>query len=84
MQIYKANILYTPTPQTFTVLSGGYVVVDEQGYVAYTGEEIPEQYADVSVTDFGDSLLIPAMNDMHVHAPQFRNMGLAMDLELLP
>lgn len=84
MQIYKANILYTPTPQTFTVLPRGYVAVDEQGYVAYTGEEIPEQYADVPVTDFGDSLLIPAMNDMHVHAPQFRNMGLAMDLELLP
>lgn len=36
------------------------------------------------VTDFGDCLLIPAMNDMHVHAPQYRNQGIAMDLELLP
>ena len=52
MKIYKANILYTPTPQAFTVLLGGYVAVDEQGYVAYAGEEIPEQYADVPVTDF--------------------------------
>ncbi|MBR1446674.1 MAG: amidohydrolase family protein, partial [Alloprevotella sp.] len=26
----------------------------------------------------------PAMNDMHVHAPQFHNQGIAMDLELLP
>lgn len=84
MKIYKANILYTPISQAFTVLPGGYVAVDEQGYVAYVGEEIPEQYADVPITDFGDSLLVPAMNDMHVHAPQFRNMGLAMDLELLP
>jgi guanine deaminase len=24
------------------------------------------------------------MNDMHVHAPQYRNQGIAMDLELLP
>ena len=34
------------------------------------------------VTDFGDCLLIPAMNDMHVHAPQYRNQGIAMDLWL--
>jgi guanine deaminase len=39
---------------------------------------------DAEVTDFGDCLLIPAMNDMHVHAPQVRNQGVAMDLELLP
>ena len=34
--------------------------------------------------DFGDKLLIPAFNDLHIHAPQYRNMGLALDLELLP
>ena len=33
--------------------------------------------------DFGDRLLIPAMNDLHVHAPQYRNQGIAMDLELM-
>ena len=38
----------------------------------------------VEVTDFGNRLLIPAMNDMHVHAPQVHNQGVAMDLELLP
>ena len=36
------------------------------------------------IVDFGDKLLIPAMNDMHVHAPQVHNQGVAMDLELLP
>jgi guanine deaminase len=35
------------------------------------------------VVDLGDRLVIPAMNDLHVHAPQYRNQGLAMDLELL-
>ena len=24
------------------------------------------------------------MNDLHCHAPQFRNLGIAMDKELLP
>ena len=42
------------------------------------------QWHDVEVVDFGNRLLIPAMNDMHVHAPQVHNQGVAMDLELLP
>ena len=37
-----------------------------------------------TVIDLGDRLLIPAMNDLHVHAPQYRNQGIAMDMELLP
>jgi len=39
---------------------------------------------DAEVIDFGDRMLIPAMNDLHVHAPQYRNQGIAMDMELLP
>ena len=39
---------------------------------------------DTEIIDLGDRLLIPAMNDLHVHAPQYRNQGIAMDLELLP
>ena len=39
---------------------------------------------DAEIIDFGNKLLIPAMNDMHVHAPQVHNQGVAMDLELLP
>lgn len=39
---------------------------------------------DAEVVDFGNRLLIPAMNDMHVHASQVRNQAVAMDLELLP
>lgn len=84
MQIYKANILYTPTPQAFEVVEHGYVAVDDRGLVEGVYSSLPEQYAETAVTDFGNSLLVPAMNDMHVHAPQYRNMGLAMDLELLP
>ena len=41
-------------------------------------------FDDTEIIDFGDCLLIPAMNDLHVHAAQYRNQGIAMDLELLP
>ncbi len=84
MKIYRANILHTPTPQAFEVFPRGYVAVNDEGYVAYVGATLPEALPNEPISDFGEALLIPAMNDMHVHAPQYRNMGVAMDLELLP
>ena len=83
MQIYHANIIYTPQSQRFEVVPHGYIAVDN-GKVEGVYHELPKHLADCPVTDLGDRLLIPAMNDMHVHAPQYRNQGIAMDLELLP
>lgn len=84
MKIYRANIIYTPTPSAFRVLEHGYVVVGDDGNVVDTYQTLPNEYKDVPVIDFGDQLLMPAMNDLHVHAPQYRNLGIAMDMELLP
>lgn len=83
MKIYKANILFTKERTQFEVIENGYIAV-EDGKVTGVYEQLPASLKDVTVTDFGDKLLIPAMNDMHVHAPQYRNQGIAMDLELLP
>ena len=84
MKVYRANILYTPTPERFVLLERGYVVVDDDGNVIDTYASLPDEYADVELVDFGDQMLMPAMNDLHVHAPQYRNLGIAMDMELLP
>ena len=84
MKIYRANILYTPTPDAFKIIEHGYVVVGDDGNVIDTYAALPEQYRQEQIIDFGDQLLMPAMNDLHVHAPQYRNLGIAMDLELLP
>ena len=83
MKIYKAHILFTKERTQFEVIENGYIAVDG-GKVVGVYEQLPTALKDVPVTDFGDKLLIPAMNDMHVHAPQYRNQGIAMDLELLP
>ena len=83
MQIYKANILFTKERDQFEVIPNGYIAV-EKGRVVDVYEQLPSTLASQPVTDLGDKLLIPAMNDMHVHAPQYRNQGIAMDLELLP
>ena len=83
MKIYRANIIHTPENNRFEVVPHGYIAVDN-GKVEGIYRELPDRLTDCPVTDWGDRLLIPAMNDMHVHAPQYRNQGLAMDEELLP
>ena len=83
MQIYRANIIYTPQSDHFEVVPHGYIAVNG-GRVEGVYSELPQHLSGHAVTDWGDRLLIPAMNDMHVHAPQYRNQGIAMDLELLP
>ena len=84
-KIYKAHILYTKEQSRFEVLENGYVAVDADGLVTGVASDLASlDTQDAEVTDFGDCLLIPAMNDLHVHAPQYRNQGIAMNLELLP
>lgn len=83
MQLYKANILYTPSPTRLEVLPGGYVAVDDNGQVEGTYASLPGHLEGCPVTDLGDQLLIPAMNDLHLHAPQYCNTGMAMDMRLL-
>ena len=85
MKIYRANIIHTPTPGKFEIIPHGYIVVKSNGLIEGIYTELPENMDwRRQVMDFGDKILIPAFNDLHVHAPQYRNMGLALDLELLP
>lgn len=83
-KVYKAHILFTKERTGFEVLEHGYIAVEDGRVVGVAGDLRSLGCEEVEVTDFGDCLLIPAMNDMHVHAPQYRNQGIAMDLELLP
>jgi len=83
-KVYKAHILFTKEKDHFEVFENGYIAV-EDGIVLGVASNLKDLGCeDAEVTDFGNRLLIPAMNDMHVHAPQVHNQGVAMDLELLP
>ena len=83
-KVYKAHILFTKEKERFEVFENGYIAV-ENGRVTGVSSDLAELDShDAEIVDFGDKLLIPAMNDMHVHAPQVHNQGVAMDLELLP
>ncbi len=83
-KVYKAHILFTKERDRFEVFENGYVAVEDGRVVGVSADLSSLGCDEQMVTDYGDCLLIPAMNDMHVHASQYRNQGLAMDLELLP
>lgn len=83
MKIYKGNIIFTEKPEAFTIFKNGYVVVEE-GLVKYAGNDLPDVYQGMDVKDFGESLIIPGFVDLHFHAPQYANLGLGLDKELLP
>ena len=83
MKIYKAHILFTKEKDHFEVIENGYIGVADGRVVGVATDDSVFQCPEADVIDLGDRLLIPAMNDIHVHAPQYRNLGLAMDLELL-
>ena len=83
-KVYKAHILFTKEKDHFEVFENGYIAVENGKVVGVANNLADLNVQDAEVIDFGDKLLIPAMNDMHVHAPQVHNQGVAMDLELLP
>lgn len=83
MKIYKGNIIFTETSERFTILPNSYVGV-AKGLVEFVGEQIPGEYHQVAVEDYGDNLIIPGFVDLHFHAPQYANLGLGLDKELLP
>ncbi|AHM57448.1 guanine deaminase GuaD [Peptoclostridium acidaminophilum DSM 3953] len=83
IKIIKGNIIFTSVPEGFNITEQGFLVMRD-GKVEGVYESLPDIYSGIEITDYGDKLIIPGMNDLHCHAPQFRNLGMAMDRELLP
>lgn len=79
MKAYKGNIIFTENPQEFTIYEDSYILV-EDGKV----KDIVKEAPDCEIEDFGEKLIIPAFNDIHIHAPQFTNSGIGYDEELIP
>ena len=81
MQIYHANIVYSKERNKLAVHESSYIAV-ENGIVEGIWEQLPEKYAGAPLTDYGNSVIIPAFSDLHVHAPQYPQRALGMDLLL--
>jgi len=82
VKIYKGHVIFTKTLHKFTIIKNGYIIV-KNGKVLKVFETLPEQYKQMQVEDYGDKLIIPGLVDLHLHAPQFPNKGLCLDVQLL-
>ena len=78
----KGTFLYTPSITELTV-EQGYLHIKE-GKTDGFYEEIPQELEGEEVRDYGDAVIIPAFNDLHIHAPQYINRGVGFDRELMP
>lgn len=66
------------------IVRKNYYLVEENGVIQKIQKNFPLEYKGFKLKDFQDSLIIPGLIDMHIHAPQYTECGMNMDLELLP
>ena len=81
MKLIHADIVFSEDREHLAVNPDSYIAV-ENGIVKGIWPVIPEEYQGVPLTDYKGAVLIPAFSDLHVHAPQYLNRGLEMDLLL--
>ena len=82
IQIFKGNIIFTPTPEEIKIYANSYIVV-KSGIVEGIYEKLPDVYRVETVNDYGQRLILPGFVDLHVHAPQFYQCGIGLDKELI-
>ncbi|MGL5755947.1 MAG: amidohydrolase family protein [Paraclostridium sp.] len=82
-KIYKGNIIFTQNKDNFKIIENGFIVV-KNGKIVNVYDQLPNEYKNIELVDYNDKIIIPGMNDLHAHAPQFRNLGMAMSKELIP
>ncbi|HEY8365356.1 MAG TPA: guanine deaminase [Haloplasmataceae bacterium] len=79
----KGNIIYACEFGSLETVKNGYIVVNDNKVLGVY-PKLPDEYQNIEIRDYNDHLIIPGFVDLHVHAPQFSNIGLGLDKELLP
>lgn len=75
------NIIETRS-KGFAVHLNSYLVA-ENGRIVGIFDVLPERFKTAQQEDWGSALLLPALCDMHAHAPQYPMLGVGFDLPLL-
>lgn len=80
--VLKGHILYSQSQTKIAIHPHSYLVC-KNGLVEGIFKNLPPKYQKFPIQDMEDSLIIPGLIDLHVHAPQYSFRGTGMDLELL-
>ncbi len=76
----RATIVQTPEPSRFERLERHDVVFGDDGTIRSVGPADDTVVADVVLDD--DHVLLPGLVDTHLHAPQWPQLGVGLDLPL--
>jgi len=79
----KGNIIFTKEFGKYEITKNGYIVVQDD-LVTGVYEKLSEEFSKLKIIDYGNAMIIPGFVDIHLHAPQFANLGLGVDKELMP
>ena len=80
--VLKGNIIHAPALGQLSVTPGGYLLL-EDGAIVHICPTLPDSWKNCPLEDYGDCLILQSFADMHLHAPQYPQLGLGMDLPLL-
>lgn len=82
-KVLKGDIIYTETKDKFEIFMDSYLVI-EDGLVVKISKTLEDSYKNYQLDDYTGKLIIPGFIDLHLHAPQYPNIGLGLDKELIP
>lgn len=80
--VIKGNFYDCSENKKLQVRKNSYCIV-KNGISQGVFQNLPDLWADEKIIDYGDTLIIPGMIDLHSHAPQYAFRGMGMELELL-
>jgi guanine deaminase len=81
MPTFRADLFHSPTRGRIERMSDALLRVDDDGTIAAVtpvADGVPDDVTDLR----GRGILIPGLVDCHVHAPQFPQLGTALDVPL--
>lgn len=81
--LIKGDIIYTIDKDKFIFHEDSYILV-EGGIVKNISKDLENFHKPYDLIDYSGKLIIPGFVDLHYHAPQYPNIGLGMDKELIP
>jgi guanine deaminase len=80
--VIHGDVCYSASLSRLEVCKDGWLVC-LAGKSAGVFPRLPDEYRSLPRKDYCGRLVIPALTDLHMHAPQFGFRALGMDLELL-
>lgn len=80
--IIKGNIISAEKFGEIKIFENSYIIIKDDRIISIE-KEIPNEFKNEEIIDYGNKLIFQSFSDMHLHAPQYPMLGMGYDLELL-